>query len=256
METIDGIKIGKRRRSPKRLGLDKGYDSDTLRQELRRRRIVPIASYRINCKIDSGTLPASMRAKRLGITSDLKVLPPPEVGRWRLYERMALQLRSFVGISVNVRLDPFALAKSINARVLYLSDVVGLTESSRACLDNIAGWSGGATQDLGDGAHLIILNKKHSLGRQAATLMEEICHILFSHKPSDLISSQTGGRSYNFKIEEEAYAVGAAALVPYHPLKSFLVSGASIRKIANYFGVTRSLIVYRAKGTQLHTFLP
>lgn len=61
LETIDGIKIGKRRRRPKRLGLDKGYDSDTLRQELRRRRIVPIASYRSNRKIDPATLPFKER---------------------------------------------------------------------------------------------------------------------------------------------------------------------------------------------------
>ena len=61
LETIDGIKIGKRRRRPKRLGLDKGYDSDQLRQELRHRRIVPIASYRSNRKIDPATLPARER---------------------------------------------------------------------------------------------------------------------------------------------------------------------------------------------------
>ena len=61
METIDGIKIGKLRRRPKRLGLDKGYDSDSLRQELRRRRIVPIASYRSNRKVDPATVPVKER---------------------------------------------------------------------------------------------------------------------------------------------------------------------------------------------------
>jgi DDE family transposase len=64
LETIDGIKIGKRRRRPKRLGLDKGYDSDTLRRELRRRRIVPIASYRSNRKIDPATLPVKERHRK------------------------------------------------------------------------------------------------------------------------------------------------------------------------------------------------
>ena len=46
LETIDGIRIGHRRRRPKRLGLDKGYDSDPLRQQLRKRGIVPNANYR------------------------------------------------------------------------------------------------------------------------------------------------------------------------------------------------------------------
>jgi len=85
--------------------------------------------------------------------------------------------------------------------------------------------------------------------------MEEVCHILFGHRPSEIGADRVGGRSYNFSIEEEAYAVGAAVLVPYHSLRSFLISGVSVRKIAGHFGVTPSLIVYRAKGTGLGKFL-
>lgn len=48
LATIDGIKIGKRRRRPKRLGLDKGDDSEPLRQALRKRGIVPNVPYRSN----------------------------------------------------------------------------------------------------------------------------------------------------------------------------------------------------------------
>ena len=186
---------------------------------------------------------------------DLKLLPPPEVGRWRLYERMAIGIRSFVGLDLIAKLDPFVLAESINVRVLYLGDLTQLSESSRAQLDVVDGWSGGATQDLGDGSYIVILNRKHGPGRQAATLMEEICHILFGHKPSGITAERIGGRSYNFNIEEEAYTVGAAALVPYCSLKNFLASGVSPRKIASHFGVTPSLVIYRAKGTRLEKFM-
>jgi len=172
-----------------------------------------------------------------------------------MYERMALQIRGFAKVDLAAKLDPFALAKSINVRVLYLSDLTGLSESSRERLDVPDGWSGGATQALEDGSHIVILNQRHSSGRQAATLMEEVCHILFGHRPSEIGADKVGGRSYNFSIEEEAYAVGAAVLVPYHSLKAFLVSGASIRNIATHFGVTPSLIVYRTKGTGLGKFL-
>lgn len=61
LETIDGIKIGKRRRRPKRLGLDKGYDSDPLRQALRQRRIIPLASYRKNRVTKPSERPAQER---------------------------------------------------------------------------------------------------------------------------------------------------------------------------------------------------
>jgi transposase len=64
LDTIDGIKIGKRRRRPKRLGLDKGYDSDPLRQALRRRRIVPLASYRSNRKGNPAKLPGKERTEK------------------------------------------------------------------------------------------------------------------------------------------------------------------------------------------------
>ncbi len=196
-----------------------------------------------------------MNASRTGFGVDLKLLPPPDVGRWRAYERMALRVREFARVGLNARLDPFALAESINVKVLYLSDLAELSVSSRERLDVPDGWSGGATQDLGDGSYIVILNQRHSLGRQAATLMEEVCHILFRHQPSKISADQPGGRSYNFSVEEEAYAVGAAALLPYHSLKTLLVSGVSVRNIAARFGVTPSLVVYRAKGTGLGRFL-
>ena len=42
IQTIDEINIKGKTRRPKRLGADKGYDSDKLRAELRKRRIVPV----------------------------------------------------------------------------------------------------------------------------------------------------------------------------------------------------------------------
>ena len=48
LQTIEGIQIGQRIRKPKRLGLDKAYDSELHRRALRQRRIVPIVRYRDN----------------------------------------------------------------------------------------------------------------------------------------------------------------------------------------------------------------
>jgi len=65
LETIDGIKIGKRRRRPKRLGLDKGYDSEPLRRELRKRGIIPNAPYRKNhVTVPRGRPPKDKHEKR------------------------------------------------------------------------------------------------------------------------------------------------------------------------------------------------
>ena len=65
LETLDGIKIGKRRRRPQRLGLDKGYDSEPLRRALRNRGIIPNAPYRKNhVTVPRGRPPQDKHEKR------------------------------------------------------------------------------------------------------------------------------------------------------------------------------------------------
>lgn len=48
LKTVDRITVKGRTRRPERLGADKGYDSDQLRQELRHRGITPILIRRSN----------------------------------------------------------------------------------------------------------------------------------------------------------------------------------------------------------------
>ena len=54
-------------------------------------------------------------------------------------------------------------------------------------------------------------------------------------------------RDYNESDEEEAYAVGAAALVPYSSLQRFVITGKATFDIAKHFGVSRELVIYRIK---------
>jgi len=48
LTTLAGIRSGQRKRKPKRLGWDKGYDSEPLRRALRARHLIPSAPYRKN----------------------------------------------------------------------------------------------------------------------------------------------------------------------------------------------------------------
>ena len=89
LATIDGIKIGQRIRRPKRLGLDQGYDSEPLRQELRQRGIVPHAKDRKNhVTIPKGRPPKDKPEKRYCRQ------------RWKVE-------RSFAGLNNCDRLDRF-----------------------------------------------------------------------------------------------------------------------------------------------------
>jgi hypothetical protein len=65
LETIAGIKIGKRGRRPQRLGLDNGYASEPRRRERRNRGIVPNAKYGNNrVTLPNGRPPKEKRERR------------------------------------------------------------------------------------------------------------------------------------------------------------------------------------------------
>lgn len=181
---------------------------------------------------------------------------PAEDGKFRRFEELGLRVRSFAKLEIHDRLYPRNLAEILGVKVLTLDEIDGISEEVRRVLSDSPGqWSGGATPVLPDGSRLVILNPWQSNERQAATLMEEICHILLGHKHSQIKADSVAGsdqhRSYDSDIEEEAYAVGAAALVPFRSLKCDLLNGKSIKLISKHFGVTTSLVKYRIQALRL-----
>ena len=183
-------------------------------------------------------------------------LPPGE--KWRNFELKALGLRDFARVRIDQPLNPFALASFANLIVVHFEQVEGLSESAREHLLGTASehWSGGACT-LPNGMKLVILNPMHGRSRTNATLMEEICHVFLGHQPNRLsvvIKDSRGkvmNRDYRKADEEEAYAVGAAALVPYSSLKKMLLQGKTAKEIGLHFHVSRELVEFRMKVTHL-----
>ncbi len=187
-------------------------------------------------------------------------MPPTRKGRD--YEIKALGLRDFAGLRRDDEtLNPFDLARYAKLLVASFEQIEPfLSDESKAHLliDGKDAWSGGAcSQMLPDGRKLIILNPTHGKNRQNATLMEEICHVFLGHKPSRLAVENRNkegkviARDYHAEIEEEAYSVGAAALVPYAALRKFVAEGKTSREIARHFDVSRELVEYRMKVSRL-----
>jgi IrrE N-terminal-like domain len=186
--------------------------------------------------------------------------PPTQKGKD--FEIKAIGLREFAGLRRDdQRLNPFELARfakllvaSFDQVEAYLSD-----ETKAQLLGNAKDkWSGGAcSQALPDGRKLIILNPTLGKNRQNATLMEEVCHVFLGHKPSRLAietknkQGKVIARDYHPEIEEEAYSVGAAALVPFLALKRMIDEGKTSREIARHFNVSRDLIEFRMKISRL-----
>ncbi|HZN08135.1 MAG TPA: ImmA/IrrE family metallo-endopeptidase [Pyrinomonadaceae bacterium] len=183
-------------------------------------------------------------------------LPPGD--KWRNFELKAIALRDFARARRDLPLNPFDLARFANLIVLEFDKVQGLSETARVHLLGPAAeeWSGGACT-LPNGMKVVILNPNHGPARTKATLMEEICHVFLGHQPNRLsiVTKDERGkvmnRDYRKADEEEAYGVGAAALVPYASLKSLLLQGKTVREIAAHFRISRELVEYRMKVTHL-----
>jgi hypothetical protein len=183
-------------------------------------------------------------------------LPPGE--KWRKFELKALGLRDFARVRLDQPLNPFDLARFANLLVLNFEQIEGLSEIAREHLlgAGIESWSGGACT-LPNGSKLVILNPTHGRSRTNATLMEEICHVFLGHQTNRLsvVTKDERGkvmsRDYRKTDEEEAYGVGAAALVPYVSLRRMLASGKAVKDIAAHFHVSKDLVEYRMKVTKL-----
>ena len=159
------------------------------------------------------------------------------------------------------RLNPFELAGYAKLLVVSYEQIEPfLTDETKLHLigDGKNSWSGGAcSQALPDGRKLIVLNPTHGANRQNATLMEEISHVFLGHKPSKLAVTTYNkegkpiAREYQADVEEEAYSVGAAALVPFSALRRMINQGKTSREIARHFNVSRDLVEYRLKVSRL-----
>jgi hypothetical protein len=187
-------------------------------------------------------------------------LPPGE--KWRQYELQALGLRDFARVPPDAALNPFALARFANLLVVDFDKLRDLSQQTRDHLLGSAAeeWSGGATsRALPDGRKVVILNPTHGRARTNATLMEEICHVFLGHQANRLAviandeHGKTLARDYRKADEEEAYATGAAALVPYGALRRQILKGREATEIARHFRVSKDLIEYRLKVTRLWT---
>jgi Zn-dependent peptidase ImmA (M78 family) len=100
---------------------------------------------------------------------------------------------------------------------------------------------------------MVIYNAHHHLRRIRATLMEEFFHLWLGHTPTHLrlLSDGNGKRDFDGDKESEAYGSGAAALVPYKPLRAMLEAGHQIALIAEHFLVSEQLVDFRIRVVKL-----
>lgn len=166
----------------------------------------------------------------------------------RFLEGHAKALRAKCGVPPFGRLDPFELAHRMKMRVLMLDATAGVPPEicERLLVRDSRSWSAG-TLHLPDGRKLVVMNPTHEIQRQRASLMEEIAHIHLRHRPTQLIHlNGVVLRSWDDSAENQAYWVGATALLPERILKGARTLGRTVEEVAEQYGVSVQLVVFRS----------
>lgn len=183
-----------------------------------------------------------------------KGLIPPNPNQWE-NEHNGLDLRDALGVSPDVRLQYETAFGELLPHVGVVGH--GAVPMAQEQIDHFRGPGSAAWSGIGiplpDGGALVVFNDSHPPNRIRATLMEEFFHLWLGHPATTVRVYQDGAsRTFDRRVESEAYGSGAAALVPYQTLRERLSSGESVRTIAQHFDVSRDLVLFRVKVTRLY----
>ena len=165
-------------------------------------------------------------------------------------EKIALDFRDQLGLSYYSCLDARDLAKHLDVSVKTPFDFK-LDENSLYNLTrNESGWS--ALTIKINNRNLIIHNPTHSPVRQQTNIMHELAHIICEHPmPKMIIISGMSLplRYYDPKLEEEADWLSSTLILPRKALYRCKKNNMSIQQIANFYGVSQSLVRMRENLT-------
>ncbi len=178
-------------------------------------------------------------------------------GKWqptrqnlRHIEENAASLRQRVDIAPTDKLDSIKLSKKFNVEVAYPDQISSLPPEQSAYISSLDAkvWSG-ISNELPNGKLLIILNPNQTPERANVTVMEEIAHVHYGHKPSQL--NGFGQRKYDEKLEQEAYQTAAAALLPSKIIAQAVWNSEPAKALAKKFGASVELVEMRIKMLNL-----
>lgn len=164
-------------------------------------------------------------------------------------ERIALAIRSELGVASFEPLDCHKLAAYLAVPVLALHDLSDEVEQS-ASIAHFARHNSGfsaLTVCLGT-KRIIVYNPRHSHRRRASSLAHELAHIILEHPPSAVLG-RGRCRYWDQSLESQADWLGSALLVPRDGLLRWVSKRRSLVGAENYFGVSSQLLKWRFNQT-------
>lgn len=169
-------------------------------------------------------------------------------------EKTAVEVKRKLGLGPYDAVDPFEVLPSVPARLIDAA-ILPLELRSTLCQHSEQAWSAiGYGRSPADGHEMILLNPEHHPHRQKASLMEELVHILLNHpKVPLLFDGDEWKRPFDASVEDEAFNVGAACLIPYRSLfNAVRYRHSTTAELADTYGVSVAYVDYRIKRAGLH----
>lgn len=171
-------------------------------------------------------------------------------------ERQAIRVKARLGLNASTPVDPYAVLRRVPARLLSPHE---FPASVREVLfeRQTGDWSAvgfGCSPTTGEA--LLLVNPVHHPHRQRASLMEEIVHVVLDHPKTEITLGAGGGgvwvRAYNGDVEDEAFSVGAACILPWPELFAAVSDrGESTATIAQRYSVSEAYARFRVQRAGL-----
>ncbi len=164
------------------------------------------------------------------------------------YECNALLLRNKAEVLPNEPFEPFKRLDQLDV-VFNFIDELNLPEdlADDAKSYTAKEWSGGGSV-LPNGKLFILLNRNQTQERMNVTLLEEVAHYHYGHKPTTV--GKNGLNNYDPVQEQEARFTAAAALLPSLVIAKSVFQRTLPKDIAKTFGASLELYEMRVKTLQ------
>lgn len=177
-------------------------------------------------------------------------LPFTDAGK--AIELRAIELKTAYDFGPYEPIDPRVLAERMRAVIVDSGWFETLPADLRrsALVDWQSHWSAGSIT-VGD-TLFILANPTHPETRRSVTLLEELVHHGLGHPKSRLVQADgVTMRTCQHEIEDEAYAVATALLMPYRDLFNHINAGLAIADFPVPAPVSEACRLYRVKRAGL-----
>ena len=163
-------------------------------------------------------------------------------------ERIALEVRTELGLSVMDYLNVHALAAHLEIPIVGMSQLADGHAGFLQVFRHQEQDSFSALTLFTGTARIIVHNDSHHPHRQSSNISHEISHCLLEHPPAPLVSAE-GCRHWNTQVEAEANWLGAALLVPREGGLCLVKRGWDVGRIAAHYEVSETLCRWRLQQT-------